>query len=117
MKTYKVESDHRVHTDSFSRGEGRQVNSYQIGCEIQAETPREAVEKYFRNFLCFDFDFDKAGGDTENGYSLAYDVLCDSDNAEVKSDDDLYKSFREEKVDLYNNHVEVEVYELVPIKL
>jgi len=112
MKTFKIKSTHTINIDSWEEGELEEVNYYEVDSTIEAENAKEAILKYFDNILFFDFDFKLAGVETTH---ICYDVLVNSDNEEIKQNDIDFTLWKEGKVTLYNNHVQVFVEEFVPV--
>jgi uncharacterized iron-regulated protein len=115
MKNYRIVSHHDIHVDDYENGEGEYLNGYSLEEIIAAESPIEAVEKYFKNVLAYDFDKDSACIDDEQDNVLHYDVLVDDNN--FKASESEIEEWKNGKKVLYNDHSVVYVYELTPVKL
>ena len=117
MKNYIIKTSHEIEIDEFNEGLTNLVNTYNLEEKIQAETPREAIEKYFSSFLYYDFTFENAyifhlEGDGDEKNVLAYDTLVDEEKIEAtESQKELWK--KGEKT-LYNNRIYLKIYELNP---
>ena len=106
MKTFKITSLHSVYVDNFEHGELENVNNYDLSEVIKAKDLKEAIQKYFDNILCYDFDFKHANIDEEQK-CLFYSVLVDVDNVEIKSNEKTYKQWKKNKVVLYANQITI----------
>jgi hypothetical protein len=117
MKTYFIKTSHEIEIDEYKNGLTKYVNSYNLDAQIKAETPREAIKKYFKNILFYSFDFKNAyifhlEDDSEEKNVLAYDTLVDEESNEpTESEIKLWK--KGEKI-LYNNRTYLKIYELNP---
>lgn len=115
MKNYIIKTSHEIEKDEYNNGITDYVNSYNLEEKIQAETPREAIEKYFSSFLHYDFTFENAymvNEEDEDKNTLFYDVLVDEESFEAtESQKELWK--KGEKT-LYNNRIYLKIYELNP---
>lgn len=117
MKNYIIKTNHEIEKDEYKNGLTDYVNSYNLEEKIQAETPREAIEKYFDNVLYYNFTFENAyifhlEGDGDEKNVLAYDTLVDEESFEAtESQKELWK--KGEKT-LYNNRIYLKIYELKP---
>jgi hypothetical protein len=120
MKRYYIESTHDVYVDTYKEGEGSYCNAYNHQAMIEAENQREAIQKYFEKELYFDFNFEYASIDHEEGISektntLHYSNLVDENNAEAsKSEIEAWKS---EKVTLYSNNTFLTIFELTEVQI
>ena len=106
MKTFKITSLHSVYVDDFKNGELENVNNYDISETIKANDLKEAIQKYFDNVLCYDFNFDNASID-EDQKCIFYSVLVDNDNLEIKNNENKYKQWQKNKVVLYSNQISI----------
>ena len=117
MKTYFIKTSHEIEIDEFNEGLTNLVNTYNLEDKIQAETPREAIEKYFSNYLYYNFTFANAyimhleeGGEDKN--VLIYDILVDEESHEPTETD--IENWKKGKKTLYNNRIYLKIYELNP---
>lgn len=110
MKTFFISSRHEIFADDYNEGELNYVNSYDMNSFINAENPKQAIEKYFETVLCYDFSFE--GSYFEDG-CLNYDVLVDADNLQAtEKEKELWK---QGKKTLYCDNISLEVNELIKI--
>lgn len=106
MKTYLIKSDHAITLDSFKDGEIEHVNWYNLDHKVMANNPGEAVKNYIEDFLCYSF------------YSIEQDEFCGwyadflVDNESIEASESEISEWKKDKLKLYNNHVNFEVYEL-----
>ena len=120
MKNYIIKTNHEIEIDNFNEGLTDYVNSYNLEAKIQAETPREAIEKYFKEFLYYKFTFENAyivheEDEDEDKNTLYYDTLVDEETFEAtESQKKLWK--KGEKI-LYNNRTYLKIYELNPVTI
>ena len=120
MKTYKINTEHIIYVDSYEQGELNQVNAYSLDKEIKAESPKQAIEKYFKDFLYYSFSW--AGAvlpheeeETEEKNILHYSVLVDEENCEA-SETEVNDWKQEEKV-LYHNDIFLTIHELKEVEI
>ena len=112
MKVYIIKTSHEIE-DSYANGLLNYVNSYNLRHEIKALTPREAIQKYFEEYLYYTFDFKYAyilheKEENEATNVLFYDVLVDEENNEAtESQINLWKK---DKLTLYNNRIHLEIF-------
>ena len=106
MKTFKITSMHSVYIDDFNKGELENVNNYDLSQTIKANDLKEAIQKYFDTVLCYDFDFKYANID-EDQKCVFYSVLVDNDNLQIKSDEAIYKKWKQSKATLYANQITI----------
>jgi hypothetical protein len=117
MKTYFIKTSHEIEIDEFNEGLTNLVNTYNLEDKIKAETPRQAIEKYFSSVLYYSFDFQNAyifhlEGDGEEKNVLCYDVFVDEESQEVDENDKILWEKGEKT--LYNNRIYLKIYELNP---
>lgn len=120
MRTYIIESEHDIYIDSYEDGEGEQVSSYTLKSEVRAETPKEAIEKYFDAVLCLSFDFEKAAiahkeDENEPKNKLWYSSLVDDDNVEASPKEII--EWQEGKMMLYTNNITLYIHQLTEVEL
>ena len=107
-KKYYIKSNHSVFIDDYKEGEGKQVNDYNLSAIISAETPKEAIIKYFDKNLYFSFDIKYIDNDNEGAFY--YSNLVDEDNIEANEyEKNLWK---EGKKTLYSTNTYLLIYEL-----
>jgi hypothetical protein len=117
MKNYIIKTSHEIEIDEFNEGLTNLVNTYNLEDKIQAETPREAIEKYFSSVLYYNFTFENAyiiHEEDEEGHKNAmfYDTFVDEESQEVDENDKILWEKGEKT--LYNNRTYLEIYELNP---
>ncbi len=113
-KQFLIKSTHDVYIDSFNNGELNMVNNYYLESVIFAENYKKAIEKYFSDFLYYEFNFENSQICDDGNY-LYYCVLCDVENSEAtKKDVELWKK---EKLTLYSNNISLECNEITRINL
>ena len=113
MNTYIIKTSHEIEKDSYNDGLLNYVNSYNLKHEIKAATPREAIQKYFDEYLYYTFDFKAAyilheQEENEATNILFYDVLVDEENNEATKDQ--IKLWKKDKLTLYNNRIHLEIF-------
>jgi hypothetical protein len=113
MNTYIIKTNHEIEIDTYKEGVTNYVNSYILKSEIKAATPREAVQKYFNEYLYYNFDIKSAcilheEEESEAKNVLFYDVLVDEENNEAtEKQRELWKK---DKLTLYNNRIYLEIF-------
>jgi hypothetical protein len=113
MKTYIIKTSHEIEIDTYKDGLTNYANSYSLKSEIKAATPREAVQKYFDEYLYYNFDIKSAyilheEEENEATNVLFYDVLVDEENNEAtEKQRELWKK---DKLTLYNNRIYLEIF-------
>ena len=112
-KQFKVTTYHTVFIDSYERGEGKQVNCYDIESTQRTETIREAIENHFNNTIYLPFKFEHA--ETNEDKTVLYWSNLVDENNEEPSKYDIEKWKKEEK-ELYSNNIEITISEIVPLK-
>jgi len=117
MKNYIIKTNHEIEKDEYKNGLTDYVNSYNLDAQIKAETPREAIEKYFSSFLYYNFTFENAyifhlEGDGDEKNVLGYDVLTNQDGDEANERE--REMWQNENLTLYNNRIYLKIYELNP---
>ena len=110
MKRFFISSTHEVFVDDYNEGELNNVNDYNLNSFINAEDPRQAIEKYFDTVLGYDFSFELS--DFEDGY-LNYSVLVDEDDLQATETEKVF--WRNGKKTLYCNNIRLKVGELIKI--
>ena len=114
LNTYKVTSLHEVSIDSYTEGETGYVNFYELSSEIKAESWKDAIKKYFNEYLCFKFDIEHSYID-EDANNLQYSNLVNSDNMEASENE--IKIWKENKLTLYSNNTIITVGQIIKIDL
>ena len=114
MKQFEIKSYHDVNLDSYDNGEGKYINGYTLSRRVKTDDIKKSIENYFINELYYRFNFDDAFID-ENG--LHFDVLVDSENIEILPDTKEYKQWKNGERILYNNHILLQVEELVKLDI
>ena len=112
MKTYQIKSYHHINIDSYTEGELDCVNYYMLESSIRAESPREALEKYFDIELNYSFNYDDGEIYDTNDY-FEYSVLVNHDNEEATPAE--VEKWKDEKIILYINSISLKVFELINV--
>lgn len=120
MKTYKINTEHIIYVDSYEEGELNQVNAYSLDKEVKADSPKQAIEKYYEDFLYYSFSWGGAllpheEEETEEKNTLHYSVLVDEENCEA-SETEVNEWKQEEKV-LYSNNIFLTIHELKEVEI
>jgi hypothetical protein len=105
MKLYKVVSNHDIYEDSYTEGELGYCHTYDEDAQIKAETPKEAVEKYFSEVLRIDPNELGIDYDGDRVYSSK---LVDSDGALASSTE--IEMWKKGELKLYSENITVRVY-------
>jgi len=113
MNTYIIKTSHEIEIDTYKDGLTKHVNSYSLKSEIKAATPREAVQKYFDEYLYYNFDIKSAyilheEEEEEATNVLFYDVLVDEENNEAT--ENQRELWKKDKLTLYNNRIYLEIF-------
>lgn len=113
MNTYIIKTSHEIEKDSYNDGLLNYVNSYNLKYEIKANNPREAIQKYFEEYLYYTFDFKAAYilHEEEKGEAtniLFYDVLVDEENDQAT--ENQIELWKKDKLTLYNNRIHLEIF-------
>ena len=107
MNTYIIKTSHEIEIDT------KYVNSYSLKSEIKASTPREAIQKYFDEYLYYTFEFKNAyilheEEENEATNVLFYDILTDEENNEAT--ENKIELWKKDKLTLYNNRIYLEIF-------
>ena len=113
MQTYIIKTRHEIEKDTYNEGLISYVNSYNLKSEIKAENPREAIQKYFEDYLYYKFDFKNANilheeEKNEATNVLFYDVLVDEENNEAT--EKQIELWKEDKLTLYINRIYLQIF-------
>lgn len=114
MSTFKITSFHSVAVDSFTEGEGENVNNYHLSAEITAKDLPEAISLYFENTLCYSLNFDNLNKDNDQ---IFYSTLVNGENEEIKENCVLFQEWKVGRAKLYSNVFEICAQELKPVFL
>ena len=117
MKRYQISSYHEVYEDSYNDGELDRVNSYDIGpWTIKADTPMEAIAKYYNSYMPNEFKPENAMLDDEQANTVYYSSLEDESGLEP-SEDELNEWKEGTLMKMYTNNATIFVHELTPVDL
>lgn len=114
LNVYKVSSSHNVNVDDFKQGELEHANYYELSDEVEATDWKDAIQKYFNEFLCFDFNIEYSYINEENN-TLQYFNLVDINNIEASPRQ--INLWKEGKLKLYSNNTLVTVELMTKVKL
>ncbi|NBT59339.1 hypothetical protein EBT16_11205 [bacterium] len=116
MKRYQISSYHEIYEDSYEEGELDRVNSYEIDPHtIEADTPMEAIAKYYNSYMPTEFKPENAMLDDEQANIVYYSSL--EDESGLKPSEDELAEWMEGRMKLYANNATIFVYELVEVDL
>jgi hypothetical protein len=116
MKLYQISSYHEVYEDSYEEGALDRVNSYDIGPRvIAADTPMEAIAKYYNDYLHREFKPEHVMLDDEQANTIYDSSLEDEEGLEPTEDE--RNEWKEGMMKLYSNNATIHVYELTPVDL
>jgi hypothetical protein len=105
-KKYYIKTWHDVQEYSHEDGELDHVNAYDMSDIIKANDPKEAIDKYINKVLGYMFDVDEIEVDE----SIYFDVLVDKNN--MQASPQQVEAWKDGKIKLYNDYVNMEIYEL-----
>ena len=111
MKTFKIHSAHDVYIDDYEQGELDRVNGYTLTNEVEANDVWEAIEKYFKTTLYYDFKKVNSSKSDEVENELHYSVLVDVENLEAN--ERQIEKWKQGKEKLYSNNITITVYEII----
>lgn len=114
MKEYLIKSNHETYVDDYKEGELDFVSAYNLSSQVYAEDIKSAIEWYFNNYLYYDFNYEQLGID-ENIEYVWYDVLVGCENYAATEYE--IEWWRKGEYRLYNNHIKIELYEVIPVKI
>ena len=114
LNVYKVSSSHNVNVDDFKQGELEHANYYELSDEVEATDWKDAIQKYFNEFLCFDFNIEYSYINEENN-TLQYFNLVDINNIEASPRQ--ISLWKEGNLKLYSNNTLVTVELMTKVKL
>jgi len=116
MNRYQISSYHEIYEDNYEEGEFDQVNSYDIGpWVIKADTPMEAIAKYYNDYLHREFKPEYVTSDDEQANTL-YDSFLE-DESGLKPTEYERNEWKEGRMKLYANNATIFVHELTPVDL
>lgn len=104
---YFIKSLHTIHEDDYNEGEGKYINEYNLDAFITAETPKDAIIKYFDTQLYLSFDINNS---YEEEGILHYSNLVDEDNTEPT--DHQINLWKQGKEIIYVNYTQIHIFEV-----
>lgn len=113
MKNYIVKSFHKIFVDDYNDGEGKHVNTYALSDEVQAENPKQAINKYLQDCLGYNLDFNNCEVNPDDKSNVQTSCLVDSMN--LQPDNRIYEQWKSGKVELYANYIDLFVYEVIEV--
>ena len=105
---YFIKSLHTIHKDDYNEGEGEYIHEYNLDAFITAQTPKEAIIKYFDTKLYLSFDINNIYEEEEG--ILHYSNLVDKDN--IEPTDHQINHWKQGKEILYVNSTEINIFEV-----
>ena len=120
MKTYNIKTRHDIYIDNYKEGQGEHANFFDMEDKIIAETPRQAIEKYFEDILYYSFSFENANiaheeDEDEPKNTLNYSVLVNEDNSEAN--EMQKKEWKKNKIKLYSNNIHLTITQLIEVTI
>ena len=120
MRTFSITSIHDVYVDDYNQGELEHVNWYKLQEIVSANDTKEAIQKYFNDYLFYDFDIDHAyiphiEDESENKNVLHYSVLVDVESCQASSYDVV--SWKEGRLKLFSNNINIIIQELIEVEI
>lgn len=112
MAKYKITTFHDVYVDEYENGEGEHRNFYVMDKIIHADSPINAVKKYFDDVLYYQFS---VGNAIVEQSDLFYSVLVNKDNEEASLNEQA--DWKGGKLELYANNIRLLCEELVTVKI
>ena len=112
MNKYKLESIHLVYEDDYNEGEGKMVNNFILSEGIVAETPKDALMKYFEFLGCkvTDEEIESMAKDSDEDGVYHWSKQVDKDNCFVTPDE--VEQWKKGEITLYSDNFSVIIYEL-----
>lgn len=114
MKNYMVKSLHEVFVDDYKEGEGEHANAYELSDEVQAESPKQAINKYLQDCLGYNLDFNNCEVNPDDKSNVQTSCLVNNDNIQPTNSE--VKQWEAGNVELYSNHIDMFVYEVTEVK-
>lgn len=114
LNTYKVTSLHNVYIHSFEHGEENHANCYKLTNEIEAYNWKDAIRKYFSDYLYFEISLEHGYID-EKSNTFHYSNLVNVNNIEASEDE--VKQWKENKLTLYVNNSTIAVQQIIKTNL
>lgn len=115
MKKYQIQSIHTVFIDNYENGEGNQVNLYSLNKIIKAETPKEAIIEYIKDFLYYDISPEHLEKDEEKPNVIHTGALVDEDNSQAT--ERQIEDWKKGLINLYSNNIYIVIEELKEIEI
>ncbi len=116
MPTYRIFSHHNVCEDSYENGEAETRATYDLSSIVKADSPLQALEKYYTLTLFKPFDPKNIAVDGEAANVIHDTFLEDEHGMEVS--ESLYESWKNGHTEyLYSNNAIIYVSEMVAVDL
>jgi hypothetical protein len=118
MPTYRIFSHHNVCEDSYENGEAETRATYDLSSIVNADSPLQALEKYYTLTLCKPFDPKNITVDDQAANVIHDTFLEDEHGMEVSESLSLYESWKKGDTEyLYSNNAIIYVSEMVAVDL
>lgn len=112
MRNFYITSFHDIYEDDFNEGEGKHVNTFDLKGNIKAENPIEAVKTYIQEVAGYDVSDDATIDVHDERPNVAFwGATVDNDN--VQASESEIERWKEGKMKLYSDHMEITVQELI----
>ena len=120
MRRFYISSNHDVCVDDYEQGELEDANWYRLDSIVSANNPKEAIQKYFNDVLCYDFDIEHAHipheeDESESKNVLHYSVLTDEQN--YKATESQIEYWKKGNMKLYSNNIYIIINELIEVTI
>lgn len=112
MNKYFIQSFHTIYLDSYEQGETDQVNYFKCEKLISADSPIDALRKYYEQETSRDFSLDSIFVDDE----LIHDsFLVDVDN--YPATEKQIEQWKNNEINLYAENVTFHIFELKTVSI
>jgi hypothetical protein len=104
MEKYYIKSRHDISEDSYQYGIGKMTNYYEMNGIVEADEALDALEKYGKQVLGYDYD----GYEINTDDDLLYcDILVNEDCMEATAEQ--IRLWEKGELKLYNDHIQFEI--------
>lgn len=110
MGKYYIKSHHDIFKDTYQEGLGKHTNNYEMNSIITAENPTEAVEKYGKQVL--GYDYDSTDICVEDGIIFC-DILVNEDCMEATAEQ--IRLWEKGEYELFNDSIIFQIYSMEPL--
>lgn len=117
MKKYKLKSIHYVYEDDHNEGQGKMINNFVLFEEIEADSPKDALMKYFDFLGCkvTEKDVESMAKDADEDGMYNWSKQIDKDGCFVTPDE--IEQWKRGELTLYSDSFSVFIYELTRVSI